>query len=154
MIQHILSTSTILKLHVTATFDPKPSAFEGKETLNDFAYFAPSSLTLPEVPFVQRSARQVAMLDPATRKKHVRLLQEMGAKENQMENYILDDKVPARQYFHSKTNQLMVGGDWDVDSDDDSTADQWLHKINASVSGAFFFGISFFCRLPYDIVFD
>lgn len=123
-----------LKLHITATFDPKPSSFEGKESLNDFAYFAPSSLSLPEVPFVERSARQVATLDPATRKKHGRLLEEMGADKYQVENYIMEAKVPVRQYFHSKTNQPMVGGDWDVDSDEDSTSDQWLHKINASVS--------------------
>lgn len=126
-----------LKLHVTATFDPKPSSLEGKECLNDFVYVAPSSLSLPEVPIVQRSPRNVASIDVATRKKHVRLLEEMGADQRQVESCIPDDKVPIRQYFHSKTNQVMVGGDWDVDSDDDSTTDQWLHKINASVSDMF-----------------
>ncbi len=70
----------------------------------------------------------------ATRKKHVRLLEEMGADQRQIERYIPDDKIPVRQYFHSRTNQPIVGGDWDIDSDDDSTDDRWLEKVTTSVS--------------------
>lgn len=73
-------------------------------------------------------------MDMATRKKHVRLLEEMKADECQRQSYIPDDKVPIRRYFHSKTNLPMVGGDWDIDSDEDSTTDKWLQDITASVS--------------------
>ena len=98
--------------------------------MNDFVYIADRSnpIALPEVPIVKRSAHKIAALDVGTRKKHIRLLEEMGANKSQIERYIPDDKVPVRQYFHSKTNQPMVGGDWDIDSDDDSTNDQWLHE--------------------------
>jgi hypothetical protein len=58
----------------------------------------------------------------------------MGADQRQIERYIPDDKIPVRQYFHSRTNQPIVGGDWDIDSDDDSTDDRWLEKVTTSVS--------------------
>jgi hypothetical protein len=127
--------SEVGELHILATFDPKCNEFEGKENLNDFVYIADRSapITLPEVPIVKRSAHKVAALDVATRKKHVRLLEEMGADQRQIERYIPDDKIPVRQYFHSRTNQPIVGGDWDIDSDDDSTDDRWLEKVTTSL---------------------
>lgn len=66
---------------------------------------------------------------------NIRALQEMGATERQTSRYIPDEKVPVRQYFHSKTYQPMVGGDWDIDSDEDSTTDEWLKETNAAVRG-------------------
>lgn len=122
------------QLHVTATFGPRSDHCEGKEQLKDFQFVAPSSKSLPSVPFVNRPTRQVASLDSQTRKKHVLLLQEIGADERIRENYVPNDKVPIRQYFHSKTYQPMIGGDWDVDSDEDSTTDKWHRDITSLVS--------------------
>lgn len=107
---------------------------EGKEQLNDFVFVARPRKMLPSVPFVQCSAQKVASLDVATRKKSIRLLEELGADEKSRKSFAPDDKVPIRQYFHSKTCQPMVGGDWDVDSDDDSTTDQWLMDTTTAVS--------------------
>jgi len=125
---------TTFQLHVAATFHPCPPVVEGKEQLNDFVFIAPSPNVLAPVPFMQRPARMVAKMDMPTRKKHLRLLEEMGADDDHMKSYVPDDKVPIRQYFHSKTYQPMVGRDWDVDSDEDSTTDQWLQDITTSVS--------------------
>jgi hypothetical protein len=93
-------------------------------------FIASSQTTLlPAVPFVKRSAQSVASLDRAARKKKARLLEEMGADARDTEHFVLDDKVPIRAYYHSKTKHPMLNGDWDVDSDDESTDDQWLRQI-------------------------
>lgn len=117
-----------------ATFDPRSQLEEGKEQLKDFVFVSALSETLPPVPFIQRSAQSIAALDVIMRKKHLRLLEEMGADERTRNSFVPDDKVPIRQYFHSKTYQPMIGGDWDVDSDEDSTTDDWLQETTAAVS--------------------
>jgi hypothetical protein len=124
-----------VKLHVTVTsLEPIPQLPDRKDNIfNNFVTVGLSSDSLPAVPFVKRSPRQVASLDVATRKKKIRLLEEMGADDSHKKSYVPDDKVPIRQYFRSKTYQPMVGGDWEVDSDEDSTTDQWLDEITMSV---------------------
>jgi hypothetical protein len=136
---HICAQPTGKKLHVLAT--PKHHVSSSKEHLVDFMYVAsPQTTTLSApaavvvvVPFVKRPAQNIASLESAARKKKARLLEEMGADAQDIQRYVLDDKVPIRDYYHSKTKQPMLNGDWDVDSDDDSTDDQWLGQIGASV---------------------
>jgi hypothetical protein len=123
-----------IKLHLSATPRIDIASSQVKAHLVNFCLVASSPTTLPAVPFVKRPARNIASLDRAARKKKARLLEEMGADERDTQRYDLDDKVPIRQYYHSRTKQPMLNEDWDVDSDDDSTDDLWLRQISASVS--------------------
>lgn len=122
-----------IKLHLSATPRTDIASSQAKAHLESFCFVASSPTALPAVPFVKRPARNIASLDRAARRKKARLLEEMGADERDIQRYDLDDKVPIRQYYHSKTKQPVLNGDWDVDSDDDSTDDLWLHQICASV---------------------
>jgi hypothetical protein len=121
------------KLHLSATPRTNIASSQAQAHLENFCFVASSPTELPAVPFVKRPARNIALLDRAVRRKKARLLEEMGADERDRMRYDLDDKVPIRQYYHSKTKQPMLNGDWDVDSDDDSTDDSWLRQICASV---------------------
>jgi VEFS-Box of polycomb protein len=88
--------------------------------------------TIALVPVVQRQARNAATLDLQTRKKKIRLLQEIGAKASIVQSFMPSDTVPLRQYYHSRTNEPMLDRDWGLDSDDEED-DDWLHQMGEAV---------------------
>jgi hypothetical protein len=88
--------------------------------------------TIASVPIVRRQARKAATLDIQTRKKKLRLLQELGAKPSIMQAFVPNDMVPLRQYFHSRTNEPMLDGEWCFDSDDEPD-DDWIHQMAEEV---------------------
>ena len=87
---------------------------------------------IASVPVVQRQARNAATLDLQTRKKKIRLLQEIGAKASIVQSFMPNDTVPLRQYYHSRTNEPMLDGEWGLDSDDEED-DDWLHQMGEAV---------------------
>ena len=107
----------------------------GVDQLKDFVFIRKRDQQphgFPSVPFVQRSPAKAASLDVQTRRKKIRLLQEIGADESVMQQFVPSHKAPLRQYFHSRTNAPMLEGEWDLDSDDESD-DHWLHKMSEAV---------------------
>ena len=63
----------------------------------------------------------------------MRLLSEIGAGEDAMKQFVVTSDLPVRQYFHSRSNEPMLEGEWDVDSDDEED-DGWLIKMSEEVS--------------------
>ena len=98
----------------------------------DFVFVSGQKGNLGMVPFVQRPLEKVAALPPATRRSKIRELQACGADDATIGRYVPNHQAPIRQYYRSKTNQPMLDGDWEIDSDDES--DPWVHKINEAVS--------------------
>lgn len=58
---------------------------------------------------------------------------EVGADEANMKQFECTSEVPVRQYFHSRANEPMLEGEWDVDSDDEED-EGWLTKMSEEVS--------------------
>jgi len=124
---------------VTKKITPKESTKSaGAEHLVDFCYVRqrwrepPLGKTL-SVPFVDRQISKAGTLDIAKRRKKIRWLQEIGADESVMKKFVPNDETPIRQYFHSRTNEPMLEGEWDLDSDDEPD-ETWLHKMSEAVS--------------------
>lgn len=88
--------------------------------------------SIASVPIVQRQAKNAATLDLQTRRKKIRLLQEIGAKASTLQSFMPNDTVPLRQYYHSRTNEPMQEGEWCLDSDDEED-DDWLHQMGEAV---------------------
>ncbi len=93
-----------------------------------------------KIPFVKRPTNLTCGMETTARKRKIRqlgqqqrLLQHQHQHQKALSEYIGDDQVPIRQYFHSRTMQPMAPGDWDADSDDDPD-DEWLHALGESVS--------------------
>lgn len=108
----------------------KPYLDEANDISRDFMFNrrgqkAPDIAT---VPIVQRQARKAATLDLPTRKKKIRLLQDIGAKPSIMKAFVPSDDVPLRQYFHSRPIAPMLVGEWCYDSDEEPD-DEWLHRM-------------------------
>lgn len=124
-----------LQLHVAVT--RKPVGKSGQDDhLRDFIHIRqPNTQTLgiPSVPFLKRNPAKAAAMDLPTRRKKIRLLQEIGADKSVVEQLAPTGDTPVRQYFHSRTNAPMLDGEWDVDSDDEPD-ESWLHKMSEAVS--------------------
>jgi hypothetical protein len=84
------------------------------------------------IPFLQRRHDSVASLDSATRNKRVLALQASDAPASIISAYLPSDKVPIRQYFHSRTNLPMAQDEWMVDSDDEID-ETWLHEMSSEL---------------------
>jgi hypothetical protein len=72
------------------------------------------------------------MLDVQTRRKNMRLLSETGSDESAMKQFLPNSEVAIRQYYHSRSNEPMLKGAWDVDSDDEED-EEWLTKMSEEV---------------------
>lgn len=90
---------------------------------------------LPYIPFVRLPAKFTTLLDSKTKKKKTKQLEQQirlgddRVHPQALSQYITNDVVPIRQYYHSKTMQPMANnGEWDADSDDESD-DTWAHRI-------------------------
>jgi len=87
------------------------------------------------IPFLLRSPKNIAAMDPAIRKQRLLTLQSNDAPAYVISRYLPTDKAPIRQYFHSRTNLPLE--DWnDIDSDDEPD-DEWLHKMSSDLIGEF-----------------
>ena len=84
------------------------------------------------IPFLQRRHDTIASLDSATRNKRVLALQASHAPASIISAYLPTDKLPIRQYFHSRTNLPMAQDDWMVDSDDEID-ETWLHEMSSEL---------------------
>jgi hypothetical protein len=84
------------------------------------------------IPFLQRRHDTVASLDSATRNKRVLALQASDAPASIISAYLPSEKVPIRQYFHSRTNLPMAQDEWMVDSDDEID-ETWLHEMSSEL---------------------
>ena len=69
----------------------------------------------------------------------MRLLVEAGAEEETRLQFVPGSDVPVRQYFHSRSNEPMLPGEWDVDSDDEED-EGWLTRMSEQVSFATCYG--------------
>jgi VEFS-Box of polycomb protein len=56
-----------------------------------------------------------------------------GADEETKHQFVPGSDVPIRQYFHSRSNEPMLPGEWDVDSDDEDD-EGWLTSMSELVS--------------------
>jgi hypothetical protein len=72
------------------------------------------------------------MLDVQTRRRNMRLLSETGAGESDIKQFLPNGDVAIRQYYHSRSNEPMLKGAWDVDSDDEED-EEWLTKMSEEV---------------------
>jgi hypothetical protein len=118
-----------MQLHVTVKKTLVPEDSRRDFVFNRRGQAAPSIMT---VPFVTRQERRMGILDLQTRRKKMRLLQELGASTSTIQQFIPTDQVPIRRYFHSRTNAPMLYGDWDVDSDDEPD-ETWLNRMSEEV---------------------
>lgn len=134
--QHaIKNTHTFLpcfQLHIAVS--KKATTIEKRP--REFVYVrrpATGARTVPSVPFVKRLPSELATLDVHTRRKNIRLLSEIGADESAVKQFLPNSEVAIRQYYHSRSNEPMLEGEWDVDSDDEEDED-WLTKMSEEVS--------------------
>ena len=89
-------------------------------------------ISVPSVPFVKRRPSKTGALDLPTRRKKMRLMMEIGADEKTRTQFIPTSDVPVRQYFHSRSNEPILQGEWDEDSDDEDD-EGWLTKMSEEV---------------------
>ena len=125
----------LLQLHIAVSKKIPPSP---PDNTHDFVYVrrpatAGTGYSVPSVPFVKRRLSKTGALDLQTRRKKIRLLMEIGADEKTRTQFVPTSKVPIRQYFHSRSNEPMLQGEWDVDSDDEED-EGWLTKMSEEVS--------------------
>lgn len=122
-------------LHVIATAPRSTTTGVGSSTAEssrDFVTIStPSSRDLKQVGFVKRPVHKAAAMEQSVRRKKIKLMAAADAKES-LESFLPDAKTPIRQYYHSRTFQPMLKGDWDVDSDDEPD-DAWLHRMGAEL---------------------
>ena len=71
-------------------------------------------------------------MDLQTRRKKMRILMEVGADEAKRMHFAPSSEIPVRQYFHSRSNEPMLPGEWDVDSDDEED-ERWLTNMGEQV---------------------
>jgi hypothetical protein len=124
----------IAKLHIAVTSKSTAAAIDAEYVPNgrkpkDFVMCrrriaTTSARCIPTVPNAKRRLTPV----PERRKKPKTDI------TNDAPRHILEsDKFPIRQYFHSRTYEPMMLGEWDVDSDDQDD-DDWLTRIGNEVS--------------------
>lgn len=87
---------------------------------------------VPSVPFVKRRPFKTGAMDLTTRRKKMRLMMEVGADEKTRTQFVPTSDVPIRQYFHSRSNEPILEGEWDEDSDDEED-EGWLTKMSEEV---------------------
>ena len=127
------SHAICLQLHVAVRRKPaNQDATEDNSRDFIFNRRGQEAPAIASVPIVQRQARKAATLDVQTRKKKIRLLQEVGAQPSIIQAFVPNDTVPLRQYFHSRTNEPMLDGEWCFDSDDEPD-DDWIHQMAEEV---------------------
>ena len=95
-----------------------------------------NGVCVPSVPFVKRRPSKTGALDLNTRRKKMRLMMEVGADEKTRTQFVPSSDVPIRQYFHSRSNEPILQGEWDEDSDDEED-EGWLTKMSEEVSFAY-----------------
>ena len=111
------------------------------ENEDDFLFIREDGMTVDiplTIPFVKLPVEMTSLLESKTRKKKIRQLEQLvrlgdgNVHPNAISQYVPDDKMPVRQYFHSKTMQPMAPGEWDVDSDDEAD-DEWAQMLSECV---------------------
>jgi len=112
----------------------KPESYPSR--LKNFTFVRYPKIKLAEIPpidFVKRSLVNIVSMDKATRVKKMRLLNEQGAPSSAVTQFQPNSDEPVRQYYHSRTNEPMVDGEWDHDSDEESDK-AWFEKMSEDVS--------------------
>eukprot|EP00543_Licmophora_paradoxa_P001395 CAMPEP_0202459278 /NCGR_PEP_ID=MMETSP1360-20130828/34258_1 /ASSEMBLY_ACC=CAM_ASM_000848 /TAXON_ID=515479 /ORGANISM="Licmophora paradoxa, Strain CCMP2313" /LENGTH=295 /DNA_ID=CAMNT_0049080275 /DNA_START=1 /DNA_END=888 /DNA_ORIENTATION=+ len=108
----------------------KPESYPSR--LKNFTFVRYPKIKLAEIPpidFVKRSLVNIVSMDKATRVKKMRLLNEQGAPSSAVTQFQPNSDEPVRQYYHSRTNEPMVDGEWDHDSDEESDK-AWFEKMS------------------------
>lgn len=128
-------------LHIAITKKvPSTSSSGPSSTGRDFVYVRRSKPCLAgcvaSVPFVKRRPSKACSLDLQTRRKKMRLLVEAGADEETRLQFVPGSDMPVRQYFHSRSNEPMLPGEWDVDSDDEDD-EGWLTIMSEQLMDEF-----------------
>jgi len=120
-------------LHIAITKkNPSSSLPTTTTVVRDFCYVRPNDKRkkrYASIPFVERTPNKIAEMDAITRRKKTRFLSELGADESVLQNFLPSSDVPIRQYFHSRSNEPMLYGDWDIDSDEEDD-ERWLTKMS------------------------
>jgi len=105
---------------------------------SSLSHIALKDETHPCIPFVRLPAKWTTLLDSKSKKKKMKQLEQQIRLGDERihplapSQYMIDERVPIRQYYHSKTMQPMATkGEWDVDSDDEGD-DTWAHRIYES----------------------
>eukprot|EP00546_Thalassionema_frauenfeldii_P011571 CAMPEP_0178926710 /NCGR_PEP_ID=MMETSP0786-20121207/18706_1 /TAXON_ID=186022 /ORGANISM="Thalassionema frauenfeldii, Strain CCMP 1798" /LENGTH=482 /DNA_ID=CAMNT_0020601907 /DNA_START=166 /DNA_END=1614 /DNA_ORIENTATION=+ len=110
-----------------------------KSTDRDFCYIRPLDKSLQRyasVPFVLRTPCKIAEMDTATIRKKTRFLTELGADEFTLQHFIPNNNTPIRQYYHSRSNEPMLEGEWDIDSDEEDD-ENWLVRMSEELLDEF-----------------
>jgi len=111
------------------------------ENEDDFLFIREDGMAVDvplTIPFVKLPMAMTSLLESKTRKKKIRQLEQLvrlgdgNVHPNAISQYVPDDEMPVRQYFHSKTMQPMAPGEWDVDSDDEAD-DEWAQMLSECV---------------------
>ena len=87
------------------------------------------------IPFLLRSHKNVAAMDPTARNRRLLALQSNDAPADVISRYLPTDEAPIRQYFHSRTNLPLE--DWNNIDSDDEPDEEWLHKMSSDLIGEF-----------------
>lgn len=131
------------QLHIILRGMPNQTSFIQYNVQENFVFLRPnqksgswssskSGKRQKTIPFLQRRHDTVASLDSATRNKRILALQAGDAPASIISAYLPSDKVPIRQYFHSRINLPMAQDEWMVDSDDEID-ETWLHEMSSEL---------------------
>ena len=106
-------------------------------TSTDFTFVRSGSVndTKCSIPFLVRSHQRAAAVDAAVRRRRLLALQSNNAPASAISSYLPTDRVPIRQYFHSRTNLPLE--DWNSDDSDDEPDEEWLHKMSSDLIAEF-----------------
>lgn len=87
------------------------------------------------IPFLRRSHKNAAAMDPLARRRRLLALETNDAPASIISSYLPTDEVPVRQYYHSRTNLPLE--DWNDNDSDDEPDEEWLHKMSDDLIGEF-----------------
>jgi len=127
-------------LHIAVKRKNPPSCHPpNTSTDRDFCYIRPVDKPLQRyasVPFVKRTPCKIAEMDSATIRKKTRFLSELGADESALRHFLPNSNTPIRQYYHSRSNEPMLEGEWDIDSDEEED-ENWLVRMSEELLDEF-----------------
>lgn len=127
-------------LHIAVKSKSSPSCEPPHKSIDrDFCYVRPVDKPpqrYASVPFVKRTPCKIAEMDPATIRKKTRFLSELGAEESALRHFLPNSNIPIRQYYHSRSNEPMLEGEWDIDSDEEED-ENWLVRMSEELLDEF-----------------
>lgn len=127
-------------LHIAVRALPSPhllSFYQAPDHLHNFVFIKSKRRRLSQrkIPLVKKPTQRSIEIDHLARRKMIKQLEATG-KTEQISQYHITNKIPVRQYYHSKTMLPMQKDEWDYDSDDHPD-DHWLHKVSEEMIDEF-----------------